>query len=128
MLQAAERPFSAFPARSVGTSNDAPMPDSDPISLDELAKAFAQVMGALPQCDAGVPPASAAETAAPQDPAAEAAAGLDETQPKPPHEPTPALYDSAEDAGPVTPLSILEAMLFVGDRGNQPLTAAVPPN
>ena len=31
---------------------------------------------------------------------------------------------TADDAGPVTPLSILEAMLFVGDRGNRPLTAA----
>ena len=31
---------------------------------------------------------------------------------------------SGDDSGPVTPLGILEAMLFVGDRDNRPLTAA----
>ena len=31
---------------------------------------------------------------------------------------------TGDDSGPVTPLGILEAMLFVGDRDNRPLTAA----
>ena len=79
------------------------MSDSDSISLDELAQAFAKVM---------------------QPPAAVAAADADEAQPPPPDEPEPDAEETTEDAGPVTPLGILEAMLFVGDRGNSSLTAA----
>ena len=88
--------------------------DSDPISLDELAKAFAQAMGKPPkqgESDGSSPEAVETATAdrtpqpAPDDSALDPAA-------------------AAEDAGPVTPLGILEAMLFVGDRGNSPLTAA----
>jgi segregation and condensation protein B len=94
---------------------DTDTPDPDPISLDELARAFAQVMGA--------PPGRAAET--PRPPAAEAATGTGELRAEPPHEPALTVDESpGDDSGPVTPLGILEAMLFVGDRDNRPLTAA----
>jgi len=94
--------------------------DQDPISLDELAQAFAQVMGTSPQ-------ERAAEEPQPQ--TAEAATGPDDHQPPSPGhplagQPALAMDEVAGDAGPVTPLGILEAMLFVGDRGNAPLTAA----
>jgi len=89
--------------------------DSDPISLDELALAFAQVMGTSPTSD------TAEES---QPPISEAATGLEDLQGQPPHEPAPAADETTEDTGPVTPLGILEAMLFVGDRGSRPLTAA----
>ena len=89
--------------------------ESDPISLDELAKAFAQAMGKSPNYGAaeGSPPKSAG-----------AGGVLDETQSQPPDEATPEIEEANQDAGPVTPLGILEAMLFVGDRGNNALTAA----
>jgi segregation and condensation protein B len=88
-------------------------PDQDPISLDELARAFAQVMG--------TPPKGAAQ----KEPLATETAAL-------PGEPQPAAQETGvaledapgDDSGPVTPLGILEAMLFVGDRDNRPLTAA----
>jgi segregation and condensation protein B len=84
--------------------------DQDPVSLDELARAFAQAMGTSPK-----------EVAGPQPLAAAPVDGPHHRQPV-----GPELFpdEPAEDAGPVTPLGILEAMLFVGDRGNSPLTAA----
>ncbi len=83
----------------------------DPISLDELARAFAEVMG--------TPPKGRAQDG-PQPPAAEAAG-----EPHSPLEADLAIDESAgDDSGPVTPLGIVEAMLFVGDRDNRPLTAA----
>ncbi len=99
-------------------------PDEDPISLEELARAFAQVMG--------TPPQGRAEEG-PQPGAAEAATGPDELHAEPPHEPALAVEEAPGDgapgapgrgSGPVTPLGLLEAMLFVGDRDNRPLTAA----
>ncbi len=88
--------------------------DEDPISLDELARAFAQVMGAPPQ---------GSVRQEPQPLAAEAATGPGELHART-HEPAVAVEEPVGDSGPVTPLSILEAMLFVGDRDNRPLTAA----
>ncbi len=89
-------------------------PDQDPISLDELARAFAQVMGTPPQ---GRAPQG------PQPPVAAADPVAGELQP--PHESAVAIEESnGDDSGPVTPLGIVEAMLFVGDRDNRPLTAA----
>ena len=94
------------------TANQEPI-DQDPVSLDELARAFAQVMGG---------PAGG-ELQGPQPPPPAATAG--------PGESHAAVPDAAaegetpdDDSGPVTPLGILEAMLFVGDRDNRPLTAA----
>ena len=92
-------------------------PDQDPVSLDELARAFAQVMG-------GSPDGCAAES--PQPPLAEAAPRSGDSQSDEAGAPTPeAMGEEAPacDSGPVTPLGILEAMLFVGDRDNRPLTA-----
>ncbi len=92
------------------------IPDQDPVSLDELARAFAQVMGS--------PPKGRAQEE-PQPPVAEVATGADGLQPAPLHETAVAIDEpSGDDSGPVTPLGILEAMLFVGDRDNRPLTAA----
>jgi segregation and condensation protein B len=95
--------------------------DQDPISLDELARAFAQAMSTSSE-DRG------AELSQPS--VAEAATGPDDLQPSQSCQPVFSVDESEadestdSDAGPVTPLGILEAMLFVGDRDNRPLTAA----
>ncbi len=101
------------------------IPDQDPISLDELARAFAQVMGAPPQGRTAGEVSNLSRSESPQPPVAEAAMGPDEVRMAPSHE-SPVAFDEAagDDSGPVTPLGILEAMLFVGDRDNRPLTAA----
>jgi segregation and condensation protein B len=87
--------------------------DSQPqgISLDELAAAFAQVMGVEPRRPAESTAAKNAEPAAvsadtPVAPAAES--------------PQPV----ADDACPISPRTIFEAMLFVGNRENRPLSVA----
>ena len=94
-----------------------PDPPFDPqpqgISLDELAEAFAQVMGVEPRrttepaAESGEP--AAVETDDSTEPAVEAPA------------PEPA---AADDPCPISPRTILEAMLFVGNRDNCPLTPA----
>jgi segregation and condensation protein B len=78
------------------------------ISLDELAEAFAQVMGTEPRSAAEAAPA---EADAP--PSVEAAEPATEAQPP-----------MVDDPCPISPRSILEAMLFVGNRENRPLTPA----
>ena len=96
-------------------------PDQDPISLDELARAFAQVMGPPPDgCVAG-PVAEVSENESPQPLAAGEPGKL---PPEPARESLTAVDEvMGDDSGPVTPRGILEAMLFVGDRDNRPLTA-----
>jgi segregation and condensation protein B len=85
------------------------------ISLDELTRAFAQVMGAEPQSqpDAAQPvlksDRSEEEVRQPLD-------GSDEPAPQ------QTCRTAMEDPCPISPLSILEAMLFVGNRDNTPLT------
>lgn len=74
---------------------------SGDVSLDQLSAAFAQMM----QQPGG-------ETAPPAKSTEESAAAPDEDEPE--SEPPPP---------DVSPISILEAMLFVGDAKNQPLTA-----
>jgi segregation and condensation protein B len=82
------------------------------VSLDELAQAFAEVMGSAPRPQRG-PEAAAAEAA---EQAAEPAAAPGEAAVEtPPPE---------DDASPPSPRSILEAMLFVGNRDGRPLSAA----
>ena len=87
------------------------------ISLDELTQAFAQVMGvesrrkgdlAAPAEGQGPSPDATAvvEAGATTDPAEKA------SMPEPP----------ADDSCPICPRTILEAMLFVGNRDNQPLS------
>jgi segregation and condensation protein B len=78
-------------------------PQPETVSLDALTEAFAQVMG--------VEPRRAAESAEPPTPEPAAAA------PSPAAEPPPQVAE--DDACPLTPQSILEAMLFVGNRDSQ---------
>jgi segregation and condensation protein B len=90
------------------------------ISLDELAQAFAQVMEAGPRLRAsGQPLTPDEQQTAEAASAAETDAGPGEQPPEITAEP-----ENADDACPISPRSILEAMLFVGDRDGQPLTAA----
>ena len=97
-----------------------PDPPFDPqpqgISLDELAEAFAQVMGVEPRRPAESPaaderpmPAAVAADGRATEPAAETPS------------PEPA---EADDPCPISPRTILEAMLFVGNRDNRPLSPA----
>lgn len=88
------------------------MSDTDPISLDELAQAFAQAMGTSPKEHARTESVSLEPL------------GESHAQSHSPQGPEPVAEQTTEDDGPVTPLGILEAMLFVGDRGSQALTAA----
>lgn len=106
----------------------------DGISLDELAAAFAQVMEARPERPAdaaaalATPPANGSDLAARNDPSADATIPSRAN----PSSPGQALEDvagegqvadAADDAVcPISPHSILEAMLFVGNRENRPLT------
>jgi segregation and condensation protein B len=104
-----------------------PEPPSEPpqeqgISLDELAAAYAQSMGDRaepPQPPEESPPDQQATGAAatptaepPEDGTSAAVAGL----PLPDEEPP-------DDPCPLSPTTILEAMLFVGNQQNEPLTA-----
>ena len=81
------------------------------ISLDELAEAFAQVMGVEPQPatedDGPASDPATVETDRPAEPVVEA----------PPSEPA-----ETDDPCPINPRTILEAMLFVGNRENRPLS------
>jgi segregation and condensation protein B len=84
------------------------------ISLDELAEAFAQVMGVEPR-----PPAAAAPTTDEN----LATAAPEATEPVPPPGEAPAAAPAVvEDACPISPRTIFEAMLFVGNRDNRPLS------
>ena len=102
-----------------------PTPEPEPqqgISLEELADAFAQVMGKSPRLRTESEAEPAAEqlleeesmaSAAGETPAVETA--LDLLQ----------LAEQAEeDACSISPKSLFEAMLFVGNRENRPLSAA----
>ncbi len=93
-----------------------PDPPFDPqpqgISLDELAEAFAQVMGVEPRRAAESPAAKSGEPATVA--ADNSVASIAET---PSSEPA-----IADDPCPISPRTILEAMLFVGNRDNRPLT------
>jgi len=91
--------------------------DEKPFSLEALAEAFAEVVGAEPSVEeapdsnepegqpAGQPTLATAEQPFQVD--------LEEDD----------LVDEADDASEISPETILEAMLFVGDRENQPLSA-----
>jgi len=84
----------------IDPSDPQPEPAEQGVTLDALTEAFAQAIGGKSQADAS----PEAEPAKPQ--AAEV--------------PPPEKRDSCE----ICPRSILEAMLFVGNRENQPLSAA----
>lgn len=83
-----------------------PKPDEDfAPSLDQLSQAFAEAMGKHAKQPAGEAPA-ASRTAR--------GAGQEET----------ARAIEADDACPISPETILEAILFVGHPDNEPVTAA----
>lgn len=88
------------------------------ISLHELTEAFAQAMGRRP----AAPPEDAAVEAVPEV-VEETPSQAAVAPPSPEAEPS-ALQSEDDGACPISPLSILEAMLFVGDAQNRPLTAS----
>lgn len=96
------------------------------ISLDELTEAFAQAMGTRPRGRRPVEEEPAAD--APE--RVEGPTSGDQAEPDqlPPQEQEQQYEsqseDASDDACPISPRTILEAMLFVGDREGQPLTAA----
>lgn len=105
-----------------------PEPPFDPqpqgISLDELAQAFAQVMGVEPR-QTGSPSIAGGDspaTALDVDGVSAASETNDATGPSTGEASAPS--DDHEDNCPISPRSILEAMLFVGNRDNRPLTPA----
>ena len=92
------------------------------ISLDELAAAYAQSMGA--RAEQAAPPEELRPgqqaTEAAETPVAEA---LDDAAPDDDGLPLPDGEPSDDDPCPISPATILEAMLFVGNQQNEPLTA-----
>jgi segregation and condensation protein B len=112
-------------------------PDSLPeqaVSLDELAAAYAQSLGAAAE-PASQPEEAPADQVAPETPPRDAAQGraVDAVEPgddelaEQPADgpPLPEGEDTDQnDPCPLCPATILEAMLFVGDECNEPLTAA----
>ena len=134
-------------------------PDPDPssqggVSLDELAQAFAQVMGIPPRPGGSDAPAAPAEASTVAVDAGVASAAGPSAATEKGEEPLAGEADAAgtagplsaeaklrqeasgplpagdidiaevEDSCPITPQSILEAMLFVGDRENRPLSGS----
>ncbi len=104
-----------------------PDPPSEPgqqgISLDDLTRAFAQVMEKEPGGgEEAPPPAAAGETSAE---AADSPASTVEDRSIQSADETPAPLAEAEqqDPCPICPRTILEAMLFVGNRDNRPVSA-----
>jgi len=97
----------------VETPQPEPEPPQQGISLDELAEAFAQVMGTAP-----------ADKSEPREPAAaESDEPGDQQRGDQPAEPEPGPAEQ-HDPCPLSPRTILEAMLFVGNRDGRPLSAA----
>ncbi|MGA2035273.1 MAG: SMC-Scp complex subunit ScpB [Thermoguttaceae bacterium] len=98
------------------------MPHPQGISLDELTRAFAQAMGSAPtlpgEQDAQQPPARQVA------PATQAAADRVQSPESRVQSPESRIQSPEEDPCPINPRSILEAMLFVGDSGNQAVSAA----
>jgi segregation and condensation protein B len=95
-------------------------PNEQTISLDELTAAFAEVIGAEAGPDAGVraQPQEAAEPETDRVPTEQLADHPTEQGPQQGPEPP------GDDPCPINPRSILEAMLFVGNRDSQPLRPA----
>jgi segregation and condensation protein B len=111
-------------------SRNAPQnPEPQPgISLEELADAFAAVMGKAPRLKLPkeeTEPEAERALATDEPENVESEASTTESISQQPAEPPLAKVPAAEeDACPISPKTIFEAMLFVGDRENRPLTAA----
>jgi segregation and condensation protein B len=97
-------------------SLDPPFP-SQPrgISLDELAEAFAQVMGGQPRAAHSAEHRDEPAQGPPPVEAAEAPPAAESPSPRP---------AEGDPSCPLSPRTILEAMLFVGNRDNRPLSVA----
>jgi segregation and condensation protein B len=97
------------------------MPDDQGVSLRALSEAFAQAMENRPRMSRQEPedePSGTAEAVVDGE-------SVEETWGATPEEAAPLeVAESPDDDCPIGPATILEAMLFVGDRGNDPLTAA----
>jgi len=89
------------PAAGPVEAGFAAAPDDGGLSIDRLAQAFAAMMG---------------QTASPQP---TSAAGVVEV------DASPDLDDAGDDQCPVSPLAILEALLFVGLPGGKPLSSTM---
>ena len=89
------------------------------ISLDELAEAFAQVMGVEPRrpSESEASEAAGVESESPEPRATDDGDGTSASTDE-----TPATDEPEEDLCPINPRTIFEAMLFVGDRDSRPLT------
>ena len=87
-------------------------PDEEGVSLRALSEAFAQAIGAQPPPDQEPPAATGTAVVAKE---AEASAALPKSE---------TTEQASEDACPLEPQSILEAMLFVGHPEGLPLTPA----
>jgi segregation and condensation protein B len=93
-------------------------PPPEGISLDELTEAFAQALG-IERSAAAEPPVSSGT------PGAEDAIGApDELLAGQPGGVEPEMLADRDDPCEISPRSILEAMLFVGDRDARPLSPA----
>ena len=87
-------------------ANDCQASGTRELTLDELSRAYAEILvGAPPERHGAAPPAPAAECEPDDAETADPASPLE------------------DDAGEVNPLSILEAMLFLGHPENRPLTS-----
>jgi len=94
-------------------------PRQEGISLRELSEAFAQAMGSGPRSETSgemLPPGEVLAPGPAEGPESGALAALG-----PPD--AEAVADDTGDPCRISPLSILEAMLFVGNRQGEPLTA-----
>ena len=101
-------------------ASDSPLSsEPDDVSLDALSEAYAQAMGRSPEPWAESPPEgderppAAADGPAPPSPEHPAATSPEEVEPA----------EEDDDPCPISPTTILEAMLFVGDIESQPLSA-----
>lgn len=101
-------------------------PQEQGVTLDGLSAAYAKSLGASADSDA--PPVEPEDGSQPAVAAAEPAGEGGEAGPSlqlaiEPPQPEPEAPDE-EDACPLSPQTILEAMLFVGNQQNEPLAAA----
>jgi len=90
-----------------------PEPPPQGISLGELTEAFAQAMGVELEAENG-----------PEEPTQESAEAVEEQATEQPAEDETTPETEGDDLCEISPRTILEAMLFVGNHKSQPLAAA----
>ncbi|NQT14625.1 MAG: SMC-Scp complex subunit ScpB [Planctomycetes bacterium] len=94
-------------------------PQEQGVTLDGLSAAYAKSLGASANSDA--PPVEPEDGSQPADEGGQAGPSLQPALEPP--QPEPEASDE-QDACPLSPQTILEAMLFVGNHQNEPLAAA----